>query len=93
MIKYNLKQINEKIWLLSIDDYEHLALSFLRYQEFYENPKFKDKIFTIKKFAKWYEKYGSFSYAKDWAGFNLPLDVIKQVNDLVLRIKTIMMVL
>ena len=45
----------------------------MRFQEYYENPHFKDKVFTTEEFKQWYtEKYGRFSYNRDWVGFNLP---------------------
>lgn len=49
----------------------------MRFQEYYESPEFKGKTFTLEEFAHWYaSKYGSFSYAKDWYGFNIPAKVL-----------------
>ena len=65
--------IKDKVVLVEIDDPVKLAMTFLRFQEFYENPKFKGKIFTLGQFRDWYSrKHGGFTYAQDWAGFNMP---------------------
>lgn len=72
----------EKIYLLVFDTQENLAKTFLRFQEHYECPKFKDKVFTLDEFKEWYvEQKGSFSYYSDWNGFNIPsrvLDLFRQ---------------
>lgn len=52
---------------------EILAKSFLRFQEFYENPFFKGKSFTLEDFTQWYLKTNStFDYYEKWDGFNMP---------------------
>lgn len=57
-----------------------LAFGFMRMQEYYESPKFRGKTFTHKEFIDWYTKYrGSFSYVRDWEGFNVPSDSVKTV--------------
>jgi hypothetical protein len=80
--KYNLKQIGakkicvaENIYLLKFKDNIEMAKTFLRFQEHYESPKFRNKIFSLKEFKIWYaKKYGKgkFTYYKDWGGFNIP---------------------
>jgi hypothetical protein len=59
-----------------------LCDTFLRFQEYYENPKFKQQIFTIGQIKNWYSiNYGSDTYNRDWSGFNFPstvLDPFKQ---------------
>jgi hypothetical protein len=50
-------------------------MHFLRYQEFYESPKYKNKQFTILDFIQYYtESYGNgvFSYVNDFWGYNVP---------------------
>ena len=50
----------------------------MRFQEHYESPEFKDRTFSLEEFAHWYStKYGSFSYAQDWYGFNIPATVLE----------------
>lgn len=54
-----------------------LATTFMRFQEYYESPKFRGKIFTAQEYAAWYaEQNGSFSYVTDWSGFNIPSRVL-----------------
>lgn len=84
---YILSEVRPQIFLLSFDNYYDMAMQFCRYQEFYESSsvKFRGKSFEIFDFMKWYSnKYGkgSFTYPKDWAGFNIPGDIVLQVNNL-----------
>ena len=49
----------------------------MRFQEFYECPKFAGKIFTLKEFKKWYSREtGVFCYYIHWNGFNIPGEVL-----------------
>jgi hypothetical protein len=66
------------IYLIESADRRVLAETFMRFQEHYESPVFGGKIFTFDDFAAWYtSKHGSFSYAQDWSGFNIPSRVLK----------------
>ncbi|MEK7117265.1 MAG: ABC transporter ATP-binding protein [Patescibacteria group bacterium] len=66
-----------KIYLIESNSRQDLATMFMRFQEHYESPQFQGKTFTVDEFAHWYaSKYGSFSYAKDWYGFNIPATVL-----------------
>ncbi len=76
-IKYTLNEIKPQVFLLDFDDRYDAGMSFLRFQEYYEspNPKFRGKSFTIFEFMKWYSQAygnGTFSYPKDFCGFNIP---------------------
>lgn len=69
------KNIAPKIYWIDYDTQEELAMSFLRLQEHYGSPEFKDKIFTLGQYKEWYKttrSHGEFSYASDWDGFNVP---------------------
>ncbi|MGV8162513.1 MAG: ABC transporter ATP-binding protein [Candidatus Nanoarchaeia archaeon] len=57
--------------------------TLLRFQEYYESPKFKGKVFTLKEFKDWYiqstelgKKHG-FNYYSYWQGFNFPSSNLK----------------
>lgn len=79
---YVLSQLLPHVYHLHFDDAYQLAMHFLRAQEFYESPKFADKLFTLVDYMEWYAKEygkGAFSYAKDWSGFNVPSWVLDQV--------------
>ena len=89
-MKYKLKTIllssengtTQGIFLVEFDSRYDLAMTFLRYQEFYESPspKFRNKCFTILDYMEWYskqpDKNNSFTYPDDWAGFNIPDHII-----------------
>jgi len=73
-----------EIYLIESQDRQNLAETFMRFQEFYESPVFAGKHFSVAEFASWYAmEYGSFSYARDWSGFNIPswvMDPFKNGN-------------
>lgn len=80
-IKYDLKQIYPKVWLVTMDNSYDLAMTFCRIQEFYESPykEIRGKIFTITEFQRIYTMRrgsDSFTYPADWAGFNVPSNII-----------------
>lgn len=90
-MKYKLKEVKPKIFLLEMENPYDLAMYFLRYQEFYESPnkKFKGKEFSIIEFMEWYSKEhiknNIFSYPRDWGGFNIPGTIIPDVFQLGIR--------
>ncbi len=84
--QYTLTEIKPNIFHLSFGkDKFALAMAFLRAQEFYEspNPQFKGTKFRILDFIEWYSKnqndFNSFTYADDWAGFNVPSWVLDKL--------------
>ena len=67
------EEIVKNIFLLRFDDREEQAKIFLRFQEHYESPEFRGKVFTLEEYKDWYTKLkGKFSYYTDWIGFNFP---------------------
>lgn len=67
------------IYYMSFKDDIKMALTFLRFQEFYESPKFRNKVFGLAEFIEWYCKDREdkdFSYINDWAGYNIPSHII-----------------
>ena len=80
---FKLESVHDRVWHLSFDRQEDMALTFLRYQETYESPNdaFRTAPFTIEQFKTWYAaEYGEFSYVTDWSGFNIPTKVIADVR-------------
>jgi hypothetical protein len=74
-----LEAIKDNIFHLSMPTQYLLNSVFLRFQEHYESPEFKGKIFTLDEFKAWYpgsRPHGQFSYYGDWAGFNIPSYVL-----------------
>jgi hypothetical protein len=56
-----------------------LTSTFLRFQEFYESPRFQGCYFSLEEFQDWYvttRPNGQFSYYTDWSGFNFPSHVV-----------------
>lgn len=75
MIHYK-QQPYKSVWIWA-DSQDELGLTFMRFQEHYEGPEFKGKIFTQGQLKKWYsETYGTNSYHYDWIGYNFPSSVL-----------------
>jgi hypothetical protein len=81
-------KLTDKIHLLTFETQRDITSTFLRFQEYYESPKFKGKPFSLNEFKKWYTatspngiKTGKFSYYSDWNGFNIPSYVLKPFYD------------
>jgi len=65
------------IYLVEAPSQYVLASTFLRFQEHYESPRFRGKIFSLEEFRRWYvSNVGEFSYYTDWNGFNIPSRVL-----------------
>jgi len=86
MIKYKLKRVpgEDEVYLCTCKDVYDLCMLFCRVQEFYESPfkQIRGKHFEMTTFMKLYSKKfgnGTFSYADDWAGFNVPSKVIEEL--------------
>jgi len=70
-----------EIYLVESNNRQDLAETFMRFQEYYESPVFAGRRFSIEEFKAWYSKeHGSFSYAQDWSGFNIPSWVFQPFN-------------
>ncbi len=72
---FSIRKLMPHIYHLDFGTQYDLTMHFLRAQEYYESPKFYKTIFSIVDYMEWYSKLhgkGSFSYARDWSGFNTP---------------------
>ena len=81
-IEYTLKELRPNIFAVIVpNDYDR-AMLFCRVQEFYESDseQFVETDFDMWEYVRWYsmKNKNSFTYAKDWCGFNIPF--IKAVN-------------
>lgn len=80
MVKY-------PIYLITMQTQYLLASTFMRFQEYYESPKFRKKIFTREEYEDWYALEGcpreskNFTYYQDWDGFNVPSWVLRPFYD------------
>lgn len=91
---FTIKEVRPGIFHFDFKNNYDLCMHFLRYQEYYESPspKFRGKQFEIFDFMRWYSlKFGNgvFTYPNDWNGFNLPGNIIKDVNDKMILDRTI----
>jgi len=69
--------IGGNIYLIESRNRQDLADMFMRFQEYYESPVFKGRVFGVEDFKNWYaRKFGSFTYCQDWDGFNIPGTVL-----------------
>ena len=78
------EEILPKIYHINFKTQKELTSTFLRFQEYYESPKFRNKVFTLKEYKKWYiknsekgKKFNKFTYYCDWSGFNIPSYILK----------------
>ena len=79
-----IKKITPEILYINFPKRVIMNSTMMRFQEYYENPVFKGKVFTHEEFRKWYiknsppgKKTGRFTYNNDWWGFNMPLTIFK----------------
>ncbi|MEK7115291.1 MAG: hypothetical protein AAB847_02960 [Patescibacteria group bacterium] len=72
-----MKKGDSQIYFMQFDNLYKAAATFMRFQEYYESPRFKGKIFSWEEFMDYYaEKRGEFTYFEDFVGFNLPFETL-----------------
>lgn len=79
-----LKVLTPNIYAVEADTTQELAKLFLRFQENYESPQFRNKIFSLPEFKTWYKESRNstkFTYYDDWSGFNVPSSVIRKFQE------------
>lgn len=79
----HIREPLENILEVHFDDPHDCAATFLRFQEHYESPEFRGKIFTLEEYQRWYiahsprgQTTGAFTYEEDWTGFNIPSEIL-----------------
>jgi hypothetical protein len=80
-IDVTFHQVTDNIFHVIIKDRYDLTMTFCRAQEFYESPlkAIRGQKFTMIEFMRLYTKhngYTTFTYPDDWAGFNIPGEVL-----------------
>ena len=93
--KWKLEELYPSIFHLQFANHYDACMHWLRYQENYESPKFRNKIFTLLEYMEWYAKnqcewkktkgkkkvpVQMFSYPGDWGGFNVPSYVFDRLT-------------
>ena len=77
-MSFDTYNITDQINLLAFDRQRKLASTFMRFQEHYESPEFRNTTFTRDDYKEWYrDETGSFTYFEDWNGFNIPSSTMK----------------
>jgi hypothetical protein len=78
-IDYKIEEVRPNVFAVIVKDHYHRAMLFCRVQEYYESPNedFRGKNFSIWDFIEWYSRRNKdvFTYAFDWGGFNIPLEI------------------
>ncbi len=76
------KKITSNIIHVNFESQIEMCETFCRFQEHYESPAFKGKVFTLGQYREWYsEQFGKWSYYTDWHGFNIPDYALKAFKD------------
>lgn len=71
-------EVLERVFLVESARQLDLASTFLRFQEHYESPRFRGRVFTLQQFIDWHAaERGAFTYLQDWSGFNIPSWVLE----------------
>lgn len=77
-IKIKSTEFFPNIYHLQFKNQKDLTSTLIRFQEHYESPKFRNKVFSIEQFVNWYRSEKKrFTYFSDWSGFNFPSYVLK----------------
>ena len=91
MLEIRFRELVPHVYHLDFDNQYDLAMNFLRYQEYYESPKWHKEIFRLVDYMEWYAKNQCglknkkgrparmFSYPADWSGFNIPRWAMEEV--------------
>lgn len=71
--QFTVTKLRDKIWHVTCKKQYDLAMLFLRSQEYYESPLFRNQNFALLEFLDWYAKeFDNSFYTQDWIGFNIP---------------------
>lgn len=83
-MEYKLLRPQKNIIHLKFAHQKDLTRTMLRFQEHFESPKFRNKIFSLEEFKVWYastRENKKFTYYSDWSGFNFPSKTLKLFYD------------
>ena len=79
--KIKIEEVLPNIYVLIFDSRYELCMSFVRVQEYYESPFYRNKVFTLEEYKKyWNENFGNgkFTYPNVWNGFNMPVKIARK---------------
>ena len=78
--KFTVDEVEKDIYHVQMTSTKVLCKTFMRFQEHYESPRFRDQVFTREQFKKWYAGTRAsleYTYEEDWAGFNIPSYILE----------------
>lgn len=78
---FYLDEVRPRVFLATFHDHYTLCMTFLRVSESVEDSNFADQVLSLEAFRELYSKQGAdlnFTYAEDWAGFNLTSESIEE---------------
>lgn len=79
IVNYKIEEVKPKVFAIIVPDDYHRPMLFCRVQEYYESPnlQFRGKSFDMWDYIEWYSRNhkDAFTYAFDWGGFNIPLEI------------------
>jgi hypothetical protein len=80
---FSIREPISQVLHLHFAEKRELAATFLRFQEHFESPEFRGKIFSLDEYKDWYKTFAPravelkrFTYYEDWGGFNIPSSVL-----------------
>ena len=88
LMRIEHQTLTDRIHLLTFDTQQEITSTLLRFQEYYESPEFRGKVFSLEEYKQWYtqnsvkgRKTGEFTYYTDWNGFNIPSFILKPFQE------------
>jgi hypothetical protein len=84
--EYNMtiNELVKNIYHVNFEKQKDLCETFMRFQEHFESPEFRGRVFSIREYKAWYrktspkgKKTGRFTYNQDWTGFNIPSYILE----------------
>src|SRR5690606_5370960 len=78
---FTLSKVKDNLWHLEFDRQYDMAMTFLRYSEYYEGQSHQGKKIELIDLIEKFSKNGNFTYSKDWSGFNIPAKYVFELHD------------
>jgi hypothetical protein len=78
---YTVKLIGSNIVHLVFTNQKIMGSTLVRFQEYYENPVYKNNYFEREEFFKWYQKTYKSKYIDDFIGYNFPSSILEDMKN------------